>query len=158
MRKQYKVGILLAAIWVLINTTYWLFSRQYLYVTKEEVPINVVIQKWGNSSKFDSKKFRSGTDAIRASMVADLIINKYFIGKQASQVFEDFEDSGQSFKGFLRNYKIKGPVSFFAGNTEFWIEFEENENGTVKNLFVIEYCCSNPYATYLHYKGWLKLK
>ena len=53
------------------------------------------VQKRFGNRKFNAKLFRAGSLSLKASMVADIIKSKYYIGKSRSQVQSDLgEPSG----------------------------------------------------------------
>ena len=159
MRLQYKIGITLASSWIIFNILFWPWWRQYWYLTKEQISAEKVVQKWGISKKFEAKKFKEGSDDVRTAMVGDLIQSKYYIGKPMKIVFGDLGNGEHSpLSDIYFNYKLRDSNFFWNDNADYWLWFYEDNHGLIKELVVYEYCCSNPYATYLHYKGWLSLK
>ena len=69
-------------------------SREYMSVQQAET-------RWGKAS-FDTKKFKSGNEEVKASMVVSLITSKAFVGKPFKDVRKELGDPD----GYFENKAI----------------------------------------------------
>ncbi len=98
-------------------------------------------QKWGSSS-FDVKKFKSGEESTRASMVVELIKLKKFIGKPLAEVTKKLGNPD----GYFQNDAI--PAYFLSSpsndkKAEVWqlVFLPDKDFKNVKEVKIHKNCC-----------------
>lgn len=129
----FLIGVLLLAVGIVHSGN--------LNLRMEFMPIEKAQQKWGNTS-FDAKKFTSGGEAERASMVVDLIKSKKFIGKSLADVKAQLGESD----GYFQNDAI--PTYFISPSSkdkkaEAWqlVFSPDKDFKLVKEVKIHKNCC-----------------
>lgn len=133
--------------------------NHYRYVTNEPVSLARMDQKWGDDA-FDPGAFRNGSTNKRAAMAAGIVRKQAFLGKPIDLVYHEL-GKGDLFPGLNEpdsNYVLERPSGPWKKNALYFLEFNyDQKTRLVSNVAVIRRCCDNPYATFWHAKGLLKL-
>ena len=130
--------ILLIGIFVLV---FEIGHSKNLNLRMEFMPIEKAQKKWGNTS-FNAKKFKSGSESNRASMVVDLIKSNKFIGKSLKEVRSQLGEPD----GYFQNDSI--PAYFISlpskdKNAEIWqlVFSTDKDFKNVKDVKIHKNCC-----------------
>lgn len=93
---------------------------------------------WG-SKKFNETEFHNGSSAVRASMAADLIRSKKFIGERCTTIPEILgEETGDYYHSDSNStYKLSEKQS-----ANWILTFTCGESGKVEKVFIRKSCCS----------------
>lgn len=112
-----------------------------LNLRMEFMPLDQAQKKWGKTS-FNAKKFKSGGESERASMVVDLIKSKKFIGKSLAEVRGQLGEPD----GYFQNDAI--PTYFLSSpskdkKTDVWqlVFSPDKDFKNVKEVKIHKNCC-----------------
>lgn len=91
------------------------------------------------SASFNAQSFRSGTNSDRASMVADIIESKRFIGRKCNSVREELGEATGDY--YVSDSNITYRLTN-KGSADWILTFLCAKNGTVERVFIRKSCCS----------------
>ena len=162
-RRRRRIGLfILGSIFVLYLIYFFLLYpplNKYDYESRNRISVRRMIEKWGDTT-FDSIQFKKGSPRQRASMAADIVRKQIYLGQSIDLVYLDL-GKGDFYQniGDVSEYILENAGTSWKKSAEYYLEFDHvDKDRRVKSVYVVQKCCENPYATYWHAKGLLKLE
>jgi hypothetical protein len=161
--RRRRIGLfILGSIFVLYLIYFFVLYpplNEYFYESHDQIPVQRMIEKWGDTP-FNAIQFKKGSSGQRAAMAADIVQNQRYSGQSIDRVFQDL-GQGDFYQNLdeVSEYVLERAGSGWRNSAEYYLEFDYfDKDRRVKSVYVVQRCCRNPYATYWHAKGILKLE
>lgn len=161
-RRLKRIGLfILSSIFVLFLIIFFIYPsyNQYWYLRWDRISVQRMTEKWGDVP-FNASQFKNRSPRQRAAMAADIVRNQRYMGQPIDHVFRDLGqgDFYQNLKE-VSEYTLERAGTGWRDSADYYLEFDyDDKDRRVKNVYVVQRCCENPYATCWHAKGLLKLE